>query len=441
MDSSRWSIPAALLFAALLAPSAAHAEDGLENGVDRASVVAAAVRASPGLRAAGERVRAAHAASEAEGHLPPPEAMLQVWGVPLSKPLAIDESQMIMAGLGQTFPAFGSRGARERAGERAADVERAAADDRARLVRREAEHAFADYVEATAHHRIHLEHRSIASRALSVAQARLAAGASLTDVTQAEVELARIDSDVVTQRARIDGAAARINVLVLRDAAARLGPAAIGEAETSALDLRAALAKARESRPELRVASSRREELREVARAAEQEAKLPTFSVAALYFAPTVHQPEHGYGMNASMSLPWLWGEAASKRDARRKEAEAAASEASAAHVPIDAEVASAEAAVRASALRVQALRDRALPASRRALDVAWAGYQTGKTDMLTLLSAQRSVVDVERDLVEARASLDHALAELDAAVGAEVPRRPLGPLDTRMIDGGGHGE
>jgi len=71
-------------------------------------------------------------------------------------------------------------------------------------------------------------------------------------------------------------------------------------------------------------------------------------------------------------------------------------------------------------------LRDRALPASRRAFDAAWAGYASARTDLVTLLTARRSVVDVETDLVVTRAELDHALAELDAAVGLEVPRAPL---------------
>ena len=70
-----------------------------------------------------------------------------------------------------------------------------------------------------------------------------------------------------------------------------------------------------------------------------------------------------------------------------------------------------------------------------------WAGYESSRTDILTLLTVRRSVVDLENDIIMARASLDHALAELDAAVGAEVPRRPLCALDPRVLEGAGHGE
>ena len=52
----------------------------------------------------------------------------------------------------------------------------------------------------------------------------------------------------------------------------------------------------------------------------------------------------------------------------------------------------------------------------------------------------RRAVVDVESEIVVSRATLDHALAELEASVGAEVPRRALGPLDSSVLfEGGSH--
>lgn len=352
---------------------------------------------------------------------------MQIWQVPIERPYAIEDAQMIMFGVGQTFPAPGARDARRRAQDRMADGDRAMASDRARLVRREVEHAFVDYVEASARHRVHLEHRAVAEQALALARARHAGGGSLTDVAQAEVELARVDSDVVTDRTKVDGARARLNALLARDLDAPLGAPVAGEPEIAAWDLATATAKAREARPELAAFAAQKQARDEEARAAQREATVPSFSVAALYFAPTSPMPQHGYGVNASVSLPWLWGEARAKRDAEKQAAVAAASEARAARIPVDAEVAAAETSVRAAALRLRALAERALPASRRAFDVAWAGYSSTRGDILALLMARRSVVDVESDVVAARASLDHALADLDAAVGVPVPRRKLG--------------
>lgn len=426
---------------ALLASTSATADEPLSGPIDRATVIRAAVSSHPGVHAAEQRAHATSLTASSAGRLPPPEVMLQVWQVPLAKPYALGDAGMIMVGLGQTFPAPGARGARERAGEQMASAERAMGVDRARLVHRDAEHAFADYVEASARHAIHIEHRIIAERALALARARHAGGAALTDVTQAEVELARVDADVIGDRTRMLGARARLNALLARDPMAPLGPPISGEPEIGAWDLPTSVAKAREARPELRAVDAARDARTEEARAAAQEATLPSFNVAALYFAPVGPMPVHGYGANASMTLPWIWGEASARRDAAKEQAQAATSEARAASIPVKAEVAMADTNMRAAALRLQALRDRALPASKRSFEAVWAGYESGRIDVLTLLTARRSVVDVESEIVVARASLDHALAELDASVGMAVPRRSLGPLDPTVLgDGGDHG-
>lgn len=431
---------AGVTFVALLAPTNAAAEE-LSAPIDRLTVLRAAVGANPGIHASEQRAHAISVAAGSAGSLPPPEVMVQVWQVPLEKPYALGDAGMIMVGLGQTFPSPGARGARERAGEQMAIAERAMSVDRARLTRRDAEHAFADYVEASARHAIHVEHRTIAERALALARARHAGGASLTDVTQAEVELARVDADVIGDRTRVLGLRARLNTLLARDATAPLGPPIAGEPEIAAWDLPTSLAKAQQSRPQLRAADAERDARTEEARAASREATLPSFSVAALYFAPVGPMPAHGYGANASMTLPWIWGEAGSRRDAAKEQAEAARSEARAASIPVKTEVAAADTNMRAAALRLQALRDRALPASKRSFDAVWAGYEAGRTDILTLLMSRRTVVDVESEIVVARASLDHALAELDASVGVDIPRHALGPLDPAALgEGGDHG-
>lgn len=425
---------AGVTFVALMPSTNADAAEPLPATIDRATIVRAAVDANPGIRASEQRAHATALAASAAGSLPPPVVMAQVWQIPIARPYAVDDARMLMIGLGQTIPAPGSRGARERAGQQMAAAERAMSVDRARMIRRDAEHAFVDYVEASARHSIHVEHRAIADRALALAKARHAGGASLTDVTQAEVELARVGADVIGDWTRVVGARARLNALLAREPSAPLGPPVSVEAEIAAWDLRTEVAKAHEARPELRAFEAEQRARSEEARAAAQEAKLPSFSVAALYFAPVGPAPAHGYGANATMSLPWVWGEASSRRDAARERAESARSEVSAANIPVNAEVARADANMRASAMRLQALRDRALPASVRSFEAAWGGYEAGRTDVLTLLSARRSVVDVESEIVVARANLDHALAELDASVGVAVPRRPLGPLDASSL-------
>jgi outer membrane protein TolC len=194
--------------------------------MDRSVLVAEALRSHPAIRAAEQRASAVRRLGDSEGSLPAPEAMTQIWQVPIARPYAVNDAQMIMFGVGQKFPAVGARDARRRAADHDAEAELAGSSEVARLVRREVSHAFADYVEASARHRVHREHRALVQRTLDVAAARHAAGGSLSDVAQAEVELARTDADVVTDGTRIEAARSRLNALVGRPLLSPMAPPA-----------------------------------------------------------------------------------------------------------------------------------------------------------------------------------------------------------------------
>src|SRR5580658_7048022 len=432
-----WRVIRLLLISgsALVMPLMARAEPppnvdaNLAGPLDRGTLVRLVVTRNPAVRAASQRARATETTADGEGRLPPPQVMGQVWQVPLARPYAFGDSQMIMVGVGQSFPAPGSLGAREAARRQEARVDEATAAERSRQVARDAEHAFADYAEAAARHGIHADHQDVARHVLSVAQGRQAAGSALTEVTLAEVELARVQADLMTDAALVESARARINALLGRSPAAPLGPPVDGEPQVPAWTQEVILAAARTSRPELRAAGARQEAKKLELRAVEREATWPSFSLGVSYFAPTTIVPFNGYGVNASMSLPWFWGAAGRRRDAQEQYVTAATTEIEGVRVQIDADVVTAESNVRAAALRLQVQRERVLPATKRAFSLAWGGYESGRTDLLTLLAARRSVVDAEHDVVMSRALLDHALADLDAAVGVPVPRRLLGPL------------
>ncbi|HEY3592503.1 MAG TPA: TolC family protein [Polyangiaceae bacterium] len=428
-----WALATLFLLSASHA-SAAAGDEQLAKPLDRRTVLEAALARNPGVRAPEERATAAREMARAEGSLPPPELMGQVWQVPFSSPTAFDR-QMIMVGATQTFPAPGSLGARARAAEAEGDVQQAMSRDRARAILREAGHAFADYEESSARHRIHRDHLQVMQHLFDVAQARHAAGGSLTDVVRAEVELSRVEADFVTDATLIESARAHLNALLAREPSAPLGAPVDADPVMPAVDAVSLLATARATRPELKVARSEQEARMYAAEAAEREATWPSFAVGALYFPPTSAMPEHGYGATLSVSLPWLWGAASAKEKAQRLYLRAAATEVEAARLPVDAEVVTAESKARSAAYRVKILRDRTLPASRRAFEIIEAGFESGRTDLMTILDARRAVVDVEQQIVMGRADLSHALTDLEAAVGAPVATRPIGAV----VQGGDH--
>jgi outer membrane protein TolC len=446
-SSSRQQARATLILAALvLGPSLAVADTQppvtsdaqLEQPLDRRTVLRAALQRNPTVRVSEQRARGMRASAKAEGGLPSPELMGQVWQVPFSHPGKLD-AQMIMIGVSQNFPAPGVLSAREQSMTAQAKEEEAMGGERARMVLKEAGHAFSDYQESSAKHGIHRGHLQIARHLFDVAEARHAAGGSLVDVTRAQVELSRVEADVVTDATLVESARSHLNALLGRDPGAPLGPPIETDPMVVAWDVPTLLAKAHDSRPELKQALAQREAREYAVKAAQREATWPSVTVGALYFPPTDAVPVQSYGASLSMSLPWLWGANGDRKEAERELSQAAATNVEAVRFPIDAEVVTAEANARSAAYRLQVLRDRTLPASRRSFDVAQAGFESGRIDLMTVLDARRSVVDVEHDVVMARSELDHALTDLEAAVGTELPLKPLAPLDDKQPKGGDH--
>jgi outer membrane protein TolC len=406
-------------------------DDVFARSVDRASIVHEVLARNPGLKADAERVRAMRSMSRAEARLPDPEVMFQTWQVPFEHPVSLRDSQMVMAGVVQTFPAPGSLSARAEARDQSALAEEAMLSDHARDLVRDAQHAYADLTEAVSQHRAHVEHHGVAARLESAAEARQAGGGSLDDVAQAQLEIARLDADIAAEAASVTRAKARLNGFLARPFDAPIADPEPSEAETATTTPDALAELAARSRPDLRAANSRIEAERAALTSAEREASLPSFTVGAYYFAPTTNMPLHGYGLSASMTLPWIWGGGAGKAEAQRAIEQASRFDAAEARLHVAVDVATASASVRAASERLRVLRGGARPAAKRALDVTFATYASGRGDLLGVLRAQQAVVDTEIDIVMARASLDHALADLDWAVGTLLPRAPLASRTT----------
>jgi outer membrane protein TolC len=346
--------------------------------------------------------------------------------VPLHRPWDLPNAQMIMIAMKQDFPAPGSLAARREAMSEEAGVERAMTRERQRELETAADHAFADYAEATRKLATHGEHRITAERILGAARARYAAGGMLTDVTQADVELAQIEADIAREEAGVLAARAKLNGLLLRPPGAPLGEPTMPEPETLGEPVESVIARARRQRPDVAAAEAKQAAGWAKVRAAETEAEWPMFSVGLAYYAPTLPMPEMkagSYGVSFSSTLPWLWGRASSVVRAERARASAVSDEIADVAAAVATEVASGAAIVVAETRRFAALRDRSRPASRRALEASASGYESGATNILALLAATRSVVEIDLALVEARAALDHALADLDWAAGAPVTR------------------
>lgn len=406
--------------------AAPPADDVLRGPFDVDTAVAVALGKSPGLQAEGHRVRARELLADAAARPESTRLTLDIWQVPLAKPWALNESPMIMLGVRQPVPAAGSLKARAAALRKDAAADAQARDALAQDLATAVRHAFIDYAAAVARHAIHLEHRQVTERALAVARARQAVGGTLFDIARAETEVARAHADVSTDATAVLAARTRLNTLMARPADAPLGPPRDLSPATVSAEARELIDQATRARPETRAAALRREAATLELKAARREANLPSAMLGVAYFPATRPMPMHGYGVMVDLQLPWLTGQGRKRRDAQRELSAAAARDVAQVELTVAGEVSAALATVQAAAERWQTLTREARPAGERAREVALSGYETGRSDLLSLMTAEAAHVEIAMDLIEAKSTLDHALADLDRAAGAPVPRRPL---------------
>lgn len=419
----------ALVIALLAVPAragAAPADSSLSGPFDMETAVAVALGKSPGLQAEGHRVRARELLAEAAARPEATRLTLDIWQVPLARPWALNESPMIMLGVRQPVPAAGSLKARAASLRKDAAADAASRDALAQDLATAVRHAFIDYAAAIARHAVHLEHRQVTERALAVARARQAVGGTLFDIARSEAEVARAHADVATDATAITAARTRLNTLMARPADAPLGPPQDVAASTVSADARALIDQATQARPETRAAGLRKEAASLELRAAKREASLPAAMLGVAYFPATRPMPMHGYGLMVDLQLPWLTGQGRKRRDAQRELSAAAVRDVAQVELTVAGEVSAALATVQAAAERWQALTREARPAGMRAREVALSGYETGRSDLLSLMAAQAVHVEIAMDLIEAKSTLDHALVDLDRAAGARVPRRDM---------------
>lgn len=392
----------------------------------RSRVVEAVLRRHPAIAAARERALAAREEADADASLPGPQVSLDVWQVPIARPYAVGDAQMVMAGLKQRFPAPGvlsARADRTRAEAKVLDVD---TEVMARDLAREAGHAFVDHAEAHALHVLHDRHLALAERVRAVAEARYQAAGSLVDATSADALVAATEADRAGDTAAFEATRAQLNALLLRPLDAPLASPELEPPARAAWDQAKLAAEAEARRPELRAARAEEEVASLEHRARAREAAIPELSVAALYFAPVGPMREHGIGAQVMADLPWLWGGARTRVAAQDRRRTAAASERRARGVKVRAEVAEARARLEAAASRLGILERRLIPARARAAEVTLAGYEAGQSSLLAYLTARHEWVESETDRIRAHAALEHAFVDLEWAAGIAVPRAPL---------------
>jgi outer membrane protein, heavy metal efflux system len=393
--------------------------------LDRDEVVKEAVAQSPALALMAHRVRALVHAGRAEGSMPSAELNLEAWNLPLERPYSLNEADMYMVELRQRFPAAGSLDARARSMAEEAQALLAEVSSEERVVAERAAMAFADYEHAFVERRLQERQLALLGRMNQAVEARYATGgAGLGEAARIQVELSRTERALARIEGEIARARATLNAVLRRPPGAPLGEPRRAPAETVRLPVEELMKRAEANRGATLSADARLKAATARRNAAEAEAHVPEFMVGLGYWQDPTMRP--GFGVNASMSLPWLWGPGR-ERVAQAREEEAA-EKAARENVGVEAqtEIATVHAQLRALESELLVVEDRGLPAARRSFDAFAASYSTGNTTLLDWVDVTRTVLDLEMEAAELHGDLARNIASLERAVGTALPRTSI---------------
>jgi outer membrane protein TolC len=327
--------------------------------------------------------------------------MLEIWRVPVKRPYAIHDADMIRLGLEQKLSAPGERASLRRAAALRAVSALADGDVKARALSLRLAHAQVERAGAERSHQVHSAHLQLARKTLELARARHAAGGSLADVSALEVEAARATALVAADEARVQTSQALLEAL--RDAEP--------------------LEPVRE-RPELTSLRTMRDAELAEADAEHARSRWPEPRIGVSYFAPSGPMQEHGFGISLGMQLPWLWGGRAGSRSAAESRSRALSQDLLAKERDIAIEVLAARGAASAVQSELRVLREAVLPATLRARALAESAYQSGQARIQDVLQAEAQQVEVEMQIVELETELAHDTTDLAFAQG-QKPSRP----------------
>ena len=413
-----------LALAAATLPAAAQQDrtSELPEELELSTVLQIALAKNPELAEAGARANAATALVDSAGRLPPLQFEYQLWAAPLARPYALNEAEMHMFGVKQTFPAFGSlegesRAASEQAKVAAADRQTRELDIVARVRR-----AYAEYYRTDREYRIHLDHARLAQQTLDMARAAYQGGrGTQQDVLRTVVELSRLHNDLAGIDNQRRAARGLLNTLMARPFEAPLGaPVTIDVAHVLAradglVNLKT------ESRPELAAASSAIRAREQSLDSARSSASYPELMVGLQYmYAPMAKEP-HAYGAMLGVSLPWL----TSRYDDRVRAAEAALAAERSARSSIqnatDYELFEATGRMRASRESLIIIERDLLPQAQQSFDAAQALYRSGQGDSMAMLDALRTWLQIRIERERSLAQLEMAIADVERAAGSSL--------------------
>ena len=266
------------------------------------------------------------------------------------------------------------------------------------------------------------ENARLLQQFISIAKTKFGVGgAALQDVLKANVELARLENQGTALLQQETSAKAMLRAILNRKPGDSLGTAVLPEEVGFTATLDSLQRLARETRPMLMHDSLMVEESRAMLSLSRRE-YLPDIRLAVQYMTAPAGD-FRGWTVSAGITLPfspWTLGKAGSRVD----EAEATISKAQATLTEsrnmVQSNIASLYAKARSLKQQIDSYRTVILPQAQMSLKASLTAYQTGGTDVLMVIDAYRSLVELSMESLMVRMQFEQAVAELDRQVGVQ---------------------
>lgn len=450
------SLLIAVLILSTFTVFASPARGQISNSLE--SLLARADSANPSLRAARDRVRAASARVGPAASWADPMLVAGIENLPLGtmkdpsagsvgSSASVEPMTMKIIGVSQTVPFPGKVGLRRRAAEREVDAARASADASRLAVDRDVRVSFFELAYIDRALAIVERNRAVLSDVIQVTEAHYSSGTGAQqDVLKARVEAARLGETASALLEERRAISADLNATLNRDDTTsvpsavvpqRIAEAAIAVDPSRVRFVAQTLGARAADWPFPPLAELQDLAVRQNPTLRESEANIAA-QAARTELARTASRPDLDvslrYGqrnqlpdmISAEVSIPLP----IHKRSRQDQELEAARAELSAMESDRRARVNS----VRAQVARLVSQLERGrtqlaiytkaiIPQGGAAATASLASYQSGKTDLLTVLDNQNTLFTYETEYYRLLSDFAKNLAELEQVVGSEIVR------------------
>jgi outer membrane protein, heavy metal efflux system len=414
---NRWLFALAVGIALIGCSGQALAQaDSLPATIPVDSLLAAAMRDNPRIRAAAAAYSAAEERVSPAGALPDPMLMFSAENAPVSDPSPRNATTGKFT-LTQMFPFPGKQGLMKSGMAAEAEMSRAQFDRTRLEVASDLHAAVADLYRLNESIDLLERSRTAMEMFTQTARTKYTTGSvPQTDLLKAMVELAKESNMLLTLRAQLPAAVARVNAILDRPPESPIGRPSPADTTMGDEDARALEQRAIEMQPMLKMRGSAVHKSELDLRLARKEG-LPDFTLGVEYMNEK-EMPDTWTAM-AGLTLPiWRGNKVGPLRRGAEQELTASRAEQEREENQTRFMVRDAYAMAVAARAMARLYRESVLPQAEASLASSKSAYETGRSGFLDLLDAQRMLLESRIGYQDAIAELTKSRAALGLAVG-----------------------